>query len=913
MFMKKLLFYLLLFSSITSFAQTSNLSGTVLGDNKEALGYATIALLNPIDSTLLAFGITNDQGQFKVRQIVNGSYIMQIAYLGHKTYYRKLDVPVSNNGEMGVIIMEAAAINLPSVEVEAEYIPIKINKDTIEYNALAFKTKPDASTEDLLRKLPGIEVDRAGNIKAVGEDVDKVLVEGKEFFSSDSKVATKNLPADAIKKVQVFDKGSDESELSGIDDGSKDKTINLILKDDKKKAWFGDVKAGYGTDNHYMANANVYRFSSTHQFASLAMINNTNKFGFSFQDYIDFNGGIQTMFSGGTITLTNDNSVPVDYGQTVTGLVTSGGGGINYSFEKKKDNRFYVSYLGNGYEKFLTEDSDSKNFTPQGSFFQTEHLNQNEFIHTHPVNFGWKNKSDSVQHFILTGGATLSQSNISGLQTRSNLSNDTIINMLEDRRKDKSQKLNSNIYSSWLRKGKGKMKLLKMSVNASGANSINKKDIRNFTEYFTPSSVIYTSLFQDNLSDVYNVKINASSLLQIGRKFYLEPEIASGLTWENLTRIQGESGDAEIVTDSLSPQLLRSYNYLRPGIYLKRNNDKINLILGSGIEIGKLKNSIQESEISENIFYLLPEFSFEYKYKTGNRFSLFYNSNVVTPVASQLLPIVSNLNPLTLYYGNRNLKPEYHHNTALQWFMFDQFSGISVFAGVNAEYTKYKISWSREIDENLNQVFRLTNVPYDYYLQSMADFSTPIRKLKIKIALGLRESLNQSISYINGIENVNVGIRHKIKLSVENFKKDKWDIMTGASFEINETRYSINQTMDYRYNNFSYFGEIRYSPSDRWHFLVSADVINYDARNFNSAISVPLLNAEVNFNFLKNNRGMLSIECYDILNKNIGITRTASENYLMETRTNIIGRYFLLSFKYRLSKFKRDSGISISI
>lgn len=911
--MKKLLFCLLICVSISSFAQKSYLSGTVIGDNKESLGYATIALLYPTDSTLAAFGITNDHGQFKVKQISEGEYIMQIAYLGHKTYYRNLQLPLSNNGEMGIIVMEASAINLPSVEIESEYIPIQFKEDTIEYNAAAFKTKPDASTEDLLRKLPGIEVDRAGNIKAVGEGVSKVLVEGKEFFSGDSKVATKNLPADAIKKVQVYDKSSDESELSGIDDGSRDKTINLILKDDKKQAWFGDIKAGYGSDNHYQANANIYRFSPTHQFASLGMINNTNKFGFSFQDYLDFNGGIQSMFSGGAMNLTIDNTMPINFGQTVTGLVTSGAGGINYSYEKKKDNRFYISYLGNGYDKDLIEDSDSKNFTPQGSYFQSEHLNQNEFIYTHPVNFGWKDKSDSIHHFILKGGTTFSQSNTTSLRTSNSLSNDTLINMLENHRKDKSQKLNSNIYTSWLRKGKGKLKLFKFSVKGSSSNSISRNEISNLTEYFSPDALIYSNQYQDNLSDIYNVDFNTSSLLQIGKKIYLEPKLSGGLVWENLVRTQGETGELETITDSLSPHFSRSYYYARPGVYVKRNTDKLNLIFGSGLEIGRLENRISESGQSTDVFYLLPEFALEYKYKSGHRMSLFYNANVINPVASQLLPVVNNVNPLTLYYGNRNLKPEYHHNVSLQWLLFDQFSGISVFTGVNGAYTKDKIAWSRDIDENLNQVFNLMNVPNDYSLQSMADFSTPIRKLRIKIALGLREDLNESISYINGVENINIGIRHKVKLSVENFKKDKWDIMTGASFEINETRYSINQSMNYRYNNFSYFGEIRYSPSDRWHFLVSADVMNYDAKNFESAISVPLLSAEINFNLLKNNRGMLSIECYDILNKNIGINRTASENYLMETRSNIIGRYFLLSFKYRLSKFKKNSGVTISL
>ena len=905
--------FVLLFGSIISLAQKSDISGKVIGENNNPLGYASIALLYPSDSTLAAYGITNEHGQFKVKQVADGEYIMQIAYLGHETYYKNLKLPYKNGGAMGVIAMKPAAINLPSVDVESEYIPIKINEDTIEYNAAAFRTKPDASTEDLLRKLPGVEVDRAGNIKAVGEDVSKVLVEGKEFFSGDSKVATKNLPADAIKKVQVYDKTSDESDLSGVDDGYRDKTINLVLKDDKKQAWFGDVKVGYGTDNHYAGNANIYRFSPNHQFAVLSMINNINKFGFSFQDYLDFNGGFQSMMSGGSISLSFDNSMPIDYGQTVTGFVTSGAGGLNYSYEKKKDNRFYISYLGSAYKEELIEDSESMNFSPLGTFNQNDALERNETNFMHPVNFGWKNKSDSINHYVITGGFRLVNNNVTSISNTRSFNNDTLLNILNSQLTDYSDKLNSNFSGSWLHKGSGRIKLFKLSANASGSNSFQKNKYYNSTEYLSPVSIIYTNQYQDKTKDLYNVELQSSALISCGKKLYLEPGASGGAVIENFMRTQGDIGDEVLVIDSLSPEFERSYYYVRPGISFKRNTNKTKLILGSDVEIGRMSNELYGLEQTNETFYLLPQFSYEYKYKTGHRINLFYASNVIKPVASQLLPVVNMLSPLNLYYGNRNLKPEYRHDASLQWLLFDQFSGISVFAGINGAYTKDKIAWSRKIDESFNQIFHLTNVRDDYSMNSMLDFSSPVRKSYIKIAISLREDINKGISYINGVENISLGYRHKVKFSVENFNKKKWDVQTGISYEINDNRYSINESMNYTYNNLSYFGEIRYTPNDKWHFMVSADVMNYNTGSFEDVLSVPLLNAEVNYNFLKNNRGMLSLVCFDILNKNTGIERTAYENYLMETRSNIIGRYFMISFKYRLSKFKRDGGVTISV
>jgi hypothetical protein len=191
-----------------------------------------------------------------------------------------------------------------------------------------------------------VEVDRNGNIKAQGEEVKKVMVDGKEFFGDDPKVATKNLPADAVEKVQVYDTKSNRAEATGIDDGQRDKTINLQLKDDRKTAWFGALEAGAGTEGHYQSSAKAYRFTPEKQFAALGMLNNITKFGFSFSDYLNFTGG---MHGGDGLRLTDD--LPIDFGQQPNGLITSGAMGLNYSIEKRKDNRFYTSYLANGINK----------------------------------------------------------------------------------------------------------------------------------------------------------------------------------------------------------------------------------------------------------------------------------------------------------------------------------------------------------------------------------------------------------------------------------------------------------------------------------------------------------------------------------------------------------------------------------
>ena len=255
------------------------LTGTVIDQQREALAYATVALLNPSDSILNYFGVTDNKGTFRIKNIKEGDYLLQYSFVGMKTLYKNISVPAPGGEDLGTQALVPNA--LEEVTVIEEYIPITFKSDTVEFNPNAFNTKSHAVVEDLLKKIPGIEVDEAGNLKALGEDVLNVRVDGKEFFGKDPKVATKNLPADAIKKIQVYDKKSDESEFTGVDDGVRERTINLMLNEDHKKGYFGNVEAGIGTDTRYSADGKIYRFSEKLQSALLGMANNINEFGYT--------------------------------------------------------------------------------------------------------------------------------------------------------------------------------------------------------------------------------------------------------------------------------------------------------------------------------------------------------------------------------------------------------------------------------------------------------------------------------------------------------------------------------------------------------------------------------------------------------------------------------------------------------
>ena len=914
--MKTFVIIILALISFPAISQQSSLTGDLFDSEGNPLLYATAVLLNPEDSTMDYYGISNSQGHFEMKNIQKGNYILQISYIGFQNYVRNIDMPIQTGSSLGAIVMEPANFNLSEVEVSALKTPFIIKKDTIEYNAGSYNVKPDAAAEELLKKLPGVQVDRAGNIKAQGEGVQRVLVDGKEFFGSDPQVATKNLPADAIEKVQVYNKKSDETELTGIEDGTYSKTINMVLKDGKKSAVFGDLTAGVGTNEKYQAGAKVYRFTKKHQFAALAMLNNVNKYGFSFRDYMDFNGGLQSIMSGsgGQISIGGDGDLPIDFGQNIDGLVTSGAAGANFTYEAKKDNRFNISYLGNGANKDLEQLTTTNSFFDAGSTIKDDKLKRKTTNRAHRINFGWRNKIDSTQNLIFNGGLSFNNGTSDGLLNSTSSANNTLINQLKSYTDDKAEKYGARISGSYLKKWKSNWKLLKLKGDFFLQNNNSNKNWANNTEYFNPPDSANYIGYQNNKERLIDYSASTSVTRKIAGRWYAVPFISAGGVEESIDRLQGIPPINENPIDSLSPDFKRKYLWQRGGLSIKRNTKKSQLSFSAAAENTTLVTDlVGESNTYSNRLYFIPRVSWHYDYSTGRQFGIYYNSSVNSPTASQLLPTVNNVNPLQLYYGNRNLIPEYKHDLQINWIYFDQFSFMSIFASLNSSYTRDKINWSRKVNADLSEVNTLINVSHDYRMDASFDFSTPIRKLGLDFNARLNETWNQGISFVNDEENNNTNFIHSLSISFNNRKNEKIDISIGASFTITDSRYSQQKSLDITYYNTTAYGDISYAPNANWYFKLSADLSRYDQESFGNSITIPLLKAEFTRYFLKNNRGVLTFEVFDALDKNKGVERISEMNYLLERQSNTIGRYAMLTFKYRLNKFDNKSGIEIDM
>ena len=318
-------------------------NGTVKGIaydtiSKQPVAAATVSVLDRKDSSLVSFTMTGNDGRFEVKGLSDGDYRLLITHVNYHNSNKYFTIKESNrNMDLGNLAISDKAKVLEEVVLAAEAPPVTLINDTIQYNAGSFKVQPNASVEDLLKKLPGVKVEKDGTIKAQGEKVQRVLVDGKEFFGNDPKIATKNLPADAVDKVQVYDKQSDQAQLTGFEDGNYEKTINLKLKKDKKKGVFGKAMAGGGTKERYEGKFNVNSFKGARQMSAIGMANNDNGEGFTFMDILNFTGELARMQRGGggniNISMTGDQAAAMGVTNMGgrNGITTALGGGLNYN------------------------------------------------------------------------------------------------------------------------------------------------------------------------------------------------------------------------------------------------------------------------------------------------------------------------------------------------------------------------------------------------------------------------------------------------------------------------------------------------------------------------------------------------------------------------------------------------------
>jgi len=680
--------------SLNISAQGFKIMGKVIDTtSQQSLPNANIVLKGISDTSYFKGSVADTEGRFFIAGIPQGEYQLQITYVGFDTIIRQLKV--LEDIKLGPVFIRESAKLLDGAKVETVGIRVEQKGDTTQFNANQFKTNPDATAEDLVNKMPGLSNEN-GVIKAQGEEVKKVLVDGKPFFGDDAGAALKSIPADMIDKVQVFDKMSDQAQFTGYDDGSGQKTINLITKNGGK-GQFGKVYAGYGTDNHYTVGGNFNKFDKDKRFTILGMSNNINQQNFTSQDLLGVSSGGFSGFGGmgrgGSMGGGSSSNFMV--GQS-NGIAKAHAFGINYSDKwspkMKVSGSYFFNYtdidnISNIYRNFITQ-SDS-------SLIYTEENTSNSINMNHRANFKLEYDIDTVNSISINPRFNFQVNDKnSGLLGKNEINQNLLVSSLDN--------LNSSFFDGYTfaneftyrRKLNKKGRTISTSINTdfNDKEGITKL---NSTNFFL--STLDTSMVDqegDQRTKGYTLSANIAYTEPLGKKGQLMINYSPSYT-NNSTRKETDNFDAAsgeyISMDSILTNIYdNTYLTHKPGFGFNYNTEKKSLSVGSDFQMATLTGN-QEFPVAvispRNFFNILPNLSYSYKFTKTSSLRFRYRTSTAAPSVSQLQDVIDNTNPLLLRSGNSSLDQSYTQMIFGRFGTSNMQNGRSFFVMFHSRFT----------------------------------------------------------------------------------------------------------------------------------------------------------------------------------------------------------------------------------
>mgnify|MGYP000877278275 CR=1 FL=1 len=907
--------------AVGAYAQKISIKGQLADSTGTVLPSATVLILNPKDSSLVNFGVSNNQGIFEIKNVNRAEYLFKVTYVG----YAPLTIKVSPKPEeaivdLGLLKMQPERRILDEITIRAERAPVVVKRDTIEFNAESFRVKPNAMVEDLLKQLPSVEVDNDGTIRAQGEQVQRVTVDGREFFGRDPKLATRNLPADAVDKVQVFDRQSDQAQFTGIDDGQREKTINLELKEEKRNGAFGNITAGAGTDERYTGRASINRFTKGNQLSFLAMGNNTNEQGFSIGDYMNFTGGSQQMFGGGGVSIqinqggANQGGAAINTGGRNNGIMTNYAGGINFSnnYGKRKESSINGNYFYNYLDHDIIRATYRENFLPAGNYTFEQLSKQKNTNNNHRANLIMDHKIDSANSIRWTNSFTFNETD-SRQQTTSQTRTPEGDLQNESENLTLSSGISSTFNSNFLFRHRFQKKGRTVSANLTlNLNNTDREGSLNATNLF------YTPVFDEQILDQRNNQVSdnvsygttISYTEPLGNRKYLEGNYTVNLNNNKVNRevFDIDNGELEF-NQALSNKFSSDYLYQRAGLNFRMNKPKYSITIGSNFQFTNLKGNLETlgATIDRSFENLLPVARFSYDFSTTKRLRFDYETSVREPSVQQLQPVVDNSDPLNIYVGNPALKPSYQQSWRANFTTFNPVTFISFFLFADVDYTTNAITNAQFVDEQNIRTTIPVNVDNTFSAMGNASLSFPVQKIKSRFSVGSNVRNQRSINLLNDVANeidqlvVGGNLRYNYRF------KEIFEVNLTSQLNHQKTRYEFDQP-DQVFFNQTYTAETNVSFLKNYQFTANFDYLVYTDQSSDYRETIPLLNMSVSRFLLKNKKGELKLLVNNLLDQNLGVAQTATSNYYERQTFNSLGRYYMVSFTYALNKHLNPMG-----
>jgi hypothetical protein len=921
-----ILFFLLVGSARLE-AQNVLITGKILDQKTgEALIGSAIQLLQLPDSNLIT-GTTSDiDGSFLFSNVRRGQYLLKVSYLGYANAEVPLTVENTSIRDLGIELIEDAQM-LDEIKIEGITPRMTIQGDTVQFNADAYKVNPDATAQDLITKMAGVTVEN-GKVQAQGEEVRRVLLDGKEFFGQDAVVALRNLQADMIDKVQVFDRLSEQAQFTGFNDGNTEKTINIITKPSMSTGLFGRTYAGYGTDNRFSGGGNLNYFEQKRRISVVGLSNNINQQNFSGEDLSGV-AATGTSASGPQRGPRRNDFYSATDNFTIgqeNGISTSNAIGINYDDEWTKKVKVTASYFFNTAQNDNVS-SLARQFFPGNSneqlYDENYKANRRDFNHRLSGRIEYHIDSNNTLLFIprlsfqnnhrttLTNGIT------------SVLNGDLLSRTINENLSDNRGFNFSNVLIYRHRFAK-KGRTITLNLDTRYNDRLADEYLMADNRFFLRDSVVFLDQLTNIASKTFTTTAEISYTEPIGEKSQLQFNYSPSVTRsssERLTNQFNEISDVYNITDSLlSNTFNNTLQAQKAGITYRYSKEKYNFNIGMNYQFTTLNSDRSfptAGSVNKTFNNLLPVAIFAYNFSRTSNLRIFYRTFVRAPNVNQLQDVLDNTNPLFLRTGNKDLDQQYTHFIGMRFRNAKIAKGRNAFAFLGTSLTQRYITNSTLIAQSDTllpgdiflpgggQLIRPINTNGSWNIRSFYSYGLPLLFMKSNLNINGGFIFTRTPALINNISNdantynLNAGIVLGSNISPNiDFK-----ITYTANYNI--VRYSIQD----QFNNNFYTGLAGASVSIMpWKGLVLNTDLTYShfsglGDNFNNNFA--LWNAAIGYKFLKNQAAEFRIMAFDLLKTNNSIARNITETYVEDAQTNVISRYFMLQFNYKFNKFPK--------
>ena len=912
------------------FSQTIKVSGQLSDakDNSPLIG-AIVVLINQADTTKQTGVAVDINGNFEFN-ISTGVYKFRAELITYKTLELKVTVNTSDIN-LGNLLLQQSATTLKETIVEAKQTRVEQLGDTTQIHADAYKTNPDATADDLVNKMPGVST-ATGSVTVNGEQVKQILVDGKPFFGDDPNLAMKNLPADIIDKIQIFDKASDQSQFTGFDDGNSQKTINIITKKGKNNGQFGKVYAGFGVgddikDDKFNAGGNMNFFNGSRRISIVELSNNINQQNFSSQDLLGISsgssggGGRGGQGGGGNAA---NNFLVSQQG----GITTTHAAGLNYSDDWGKKIKVTGSYFFN-YADNSNNSTLSRNYivARENGLHYNQIADAGSTNQNHRVNFRFEYNIDSSNSLIIVPKFSIQQnkatSTLSGLNL---ISGDTTQSKTATNTLAKNFGYDFSNTITFRHKFKKPRRTVSLSVATDYNPKTNSGSLYSSNIYYqlNDSSILNQQNIGNNLG--LSISPNLSYTEPLGKKsqlmFSYNPSINKSTIDKRTYNKDSLDANYNQLDAILSNQYNNTYTYQRGGLSYRFTDKKLNFMLSANAQYATLTGTEQfpyALSIDKNFTSVLPQMMFNYKFSKTKNLRITYRTNTSPPSISQLQNVINNSNPLLLSTGNPDLKQDYEHTLNLRYGSVNSAKATNFMVYAMGNYIQNYVSNSTlipsqpiQISNSIilrpgSQLTKPVNLNGYWNARSFVTYGFPLSKIKMNLNLNTGFTYNLIPDLINDQKNLanNYNFSEGVVLSSNISQKIDFTLSYTGNYSIvknslqkqSDNNY-FNQVTTFKFNWLPYKGII--FNTNLAHTLYTGLAQSYNQNYL-------LWSAALGYKFLKSQALDVRVSVFDMLKQNNSINRNVTDTYIEDSHTQVLTRYYMLTVTYTIKNFKNGA------